>query len=185
MASSAPSSWPRVHAPPVCVDAANPGIDPKLPVTCVSSLDTAAYAAWLKAKTGLGFRLPTEAEWEYAARSGSTGAYLSGPELNRADANVGPAARLIAVGSYPPNKFGLHDIHGNAAEIVSGCWTSSPSVLAGDGTRPIAPFGCSSHVLRDGHAGESAAMTRLSARRAIEPDARSPGIGFRVARDLR
>lgn len=174
------------HAAPSCKGAVKQATDLRLPVTCVSSLEAAAYVAWLKTKTGLGFRLPTEAEWEYAARAGSAGPYLTGRQLTSADANVGRAgAGLVAVGSYAQNAFGLYDIHGNASEMVGGCWTASPSVLASDGSRPPAPFGCSSRVLRDGHAGESAAMARLSARRAIEPDARSPGIGFRVARDLR
>lgn len=148
--------------------------------------DADAYAAWLAAHTGQPYRLPSEAEWEYAARAGATSPYVTGDRLGPGDANIERTNRLTArVGSYPANAFGLNDVHGNAAEIVAGCWVPSPLGLPGDGKATTAFPGCAERVLRDAHAGEPAALARLSARRPISPDARSPGIGFRLARDLK
>jgi formylglycine-generating enzyme required for sulfatase activity len=159
--------------------------DPDLPVTCVSPRDADAYATWLAVRTGKPFRLPSEAEWEFAARAGATDAYVTGSQLGNGDANVGRAdGTAVRVGSYPANAFGLNDIHGNAAEIVAGCWVASPDQLPGDGTAATTVARCSNRVLRDGHAGEPATMARLSARRPIDRGARLPGVGFRLARDL-
>jgi len=160
--------------------------DPRLPVTCVSPLDAEAYADWLSKRTGKPFRLPSEAEWEYAARAGAAGIYATGNHLGAGDANIGGArGSTIRVGSYPANAFGINDMHGNAAEIVAGCWLASPSQLPGDGTAATSVTGCTSRVLRDAHAREPAEKARLSARRPIEKGARLPGVGFRLARDLR
>ena len=160
--------------------------DPRLPVTCVSWLDAEAYASWLASKTGKPFRLPSEAEWEYAARAGATGAYATGEHLPKGAANIGRAdGRTVTIGSFAPNGFGVRDMHGNAAELVGGCWTASPATLPGDG-KTLAPLSpCLGRALRDAHAGEAPTMTRLSARRRIAPDARLQGVGFRLARDLR
>jgi formylglycine-generating enzyme required for sulfatase activity len=160
--------------------------DPDLPVTCVSPRDADAYAMWLAALTGMPFRLPSEAEWEFAARAGATGAYVTGSHLGNGEANVGRTdGTTMRVGSYPANAFGLNDIHGNAAEIVADCWVAAPNQLPGDGSAATTVTRCSSRVLRDGHAGEPATMARLSARRLIDRGARLRGVGFRLARDLR
>jgi formylglycine-generating enzyme required for sulfatase activity len=173
------------HAPPPCPEAKH-GIDPDLPVTCTSWRDAEAYAAWLARRTHKPFRLPSEAEWEYVARAGAAGLFAGGEQLARSAANIARADGLsVPVGSYPPNSFGVYDMHGNAAELVEGCWTASPAALPGDGRASSPGLGCSQRVLRDAHAGEAATMTRLSARRPIDPDARLPGVGFRVARDLK
>ena len=170
---------------PTCPEALHDD-DPSLPVTCVSWRDAEAYAAWIAARTGKPFRLPSEAEWEYVARAGATGPYATGETLPKGAANIARADGLtVAVGSYPPNAFGVHDMHGNAAELVAGCWTASPAELPGDG-KPAAPLSpCFGRALRDAHAGEAPTMTRLSARRPIAADARLPGVGFRLAFDLR
>ena len=170
---------------PTCPEASHDD-DPQLPVTCVSWRDAEAYASWLASKTGKPFRLPSEAEWEYAARAGATGAYATGEQLPRGAANIGRTDGLtVIVGSYAPNGFGAHDMHGNAAELVGGCWTASPATLPGDG-KTLAPLSpCLGRALRDAHAGEAPTMTRLSARRRIAPDTRLPGVGFRLARDLK
>ncbi len=169
-----------------CPDAKPGDDDPKLPVTCVSARDADDYAAWLAKRTGQLFRLPSEAEWEYAARAGATTAFATGLRLERGQANIDRGTGLtVRVGSFPTNAFGVADMHGNAAEIVAGNWTASPALLPGDG-KPAAinaPFG--SRVLRDAHAGEPVVLTRLSARRSLDPAARLPGVGFRLARDMK
>lgn len=92
------------------------------PVVCLSQADAAAYADWLSDITGNDYRLPTAAEWEYAARAGTTTAYPLGEELRPDDANFG--YRLGGTrpgGQYPPNAWGLHDVLGNAAEWTNSC----------------------------------------------------------------
>jgi formylglycine-generating enzyme required for sulfatase activity len=159
--------------------------DPHWPVSCVSAEDADAFAAWLAKRTGKPFRLPSEAEWEYAARGGATTAFATGDQIDASEANIARSVRApVPVGSYRPNAFGLVDIHGNAAEIVGGCWTPSPALVPGDGRASGAP-GCEARVVRDGHAGEGATSARLSTRRPIAADARIPGMGFRLARDLK
>ncbi|MEZ5818671.1 MAG: SUMF1/EgtB/PvdO family nonheme iron enzyme [Hyphomicrobiaceae bacterium] len=172
------------RAMPECPDFVAAEDDPRLPATCVSAREADSYAAWLAAKTGRPFRLPSEAEWEYAARAGATGAYATGEHIGLGDANIErPHGLTVRVGSYPANAFGVNDMHGNAAEIVAGCWTVSPSLLPGDGAANATPA-CTRRVVRDGHAGEPVTMTRLSARRPINVGDRRPGVGFRLARDL-
>jgi formylglycine-generating enzyme required for sulfatase activity len=164
----------------------SPEEDPRFPATCVSPVEAEAYAAWLAQRTKQPFRLPSEAEWEYAARSGETGVYATGAVLNPTDANIESArGALRPVASYPANAFGINDMHGNAAEIVADCWVASPSQLPGDGTAAVSIAGCGNRALRDAHAGEAASLTRLSARRPIARDAHLNGVGFRVARDLK
>jgi formylglycine-generating enzyme required for sulfatase activity len=171
--------------PNACLDLSGED-DPDLPVTCVSPRDADAYAMWLAAVTGVPFRLPSEAEWEFAARAGATGPYVTGSHLGKGEANVDRAdGETVRVGSYPANAFGLNDIHGNAAEIVADCWVPAPDQRPANGTAATAVIKCSNRTLRDGHAGEPATMARLSARRPIDRNARLRGVGFRLARDLR
>ena len=106
------------------------------PVVCVSWEDATAYAAWLAAETGKGFRLLTEAEWEYAARAGTTTPYHFGNSIPTGDANCmgwkeamppDMAARrgTCPVSSHGPNAFGLHGVHGNVWEWVDDRWRDS------------------------------------------------------------
>lgn len=97
------------------------------PVTHVSWDDAKAYVSWLSRHTGRPYRLPSEAEWEYAARAGTTTPYSFGngiriDQANCSVAQVGPTE----VGSYGPNSWGLHDMHGNVAEWVEDCWDIPP-----------------------------------------------------------
>jgi formylglycine-generating enzyme required for sulfatase activity len=97
-----------------------------LPVVRVSWHDATAFCEWLTALTGRGYRLPSEAEWEYACRAGARSPFGTGGEITTKQANflydetghrIGPGRRT-SVGSYPPNQFGLHDLHGNVGEWV-------------------------------------------------------------------
>ncbi|MGE0698692.1 MAG: formylglycine-generating enzyme family protein [Hyphomicrobiaceae bacterium] len=159
---------------PVCPGAPVVASHPLQPVTCVSLAEAEAYASWLNRRSGRRFRLPTEAEWEYAARGGPVDSATIAP------ATLPGADRLAPVGLSLPSRLGLYDIAGNAAERVAGCWRASPSELPADG-RVVASTGeCSRSVLRGADP-----IGRLTARRPIDPSARLPTVGFRVARDVR
>jgi formylglycine-generating enzyme required for sulfatase activity len=116
---------------------------PRDPVVCVSYRDAKAYVAWLRRKTGKPYRLATDAEWEYAARAGTKTEYYWGNDADQAcqhgnvpdqtwkqatDGSGEPLkcndghATTAPVGSFPANPFGLHDILGNVAEFVEGCY---------------------------------------------------------------
>ena len=94
------------------------------PVVCVNWKDAQAYVKWLSRKTGEEYRLLSEAEWEYAARAGTTTRYSFGDEVTPDLANYRESGRrkTVPVGSYEPNKFGLYDMHGNVWEWVQDDW---------------------------------------------------------------
>jgi formylglycine-generating enzyme required for sulfatase activity len=134
------------------------------PVINVSWNDAQQYVAWLSRKTGKPYRLPSEAEWEYAARAGTTAAYSTGEGLGRDRANYGSAydseidptvlvGRTRPVGSYAANPWGLYDVHGNVDELVEDCWSlmNNYSDTPTDGSAYAQKFGnCSSRVVRGG-----------------------------------
>jgi formylglycine-generating enzyme required for sulfatase activity len=157
------------------------------PVLDVSWDDARAYAAWLSRQTGQRYRLPTEAEWEYAARAGTTSAYWWGSTGEGAPAvcfNCGSARdrRPAPVGSFPPNPFGLHDTAGNALEWVADCYRPNYNAAPADG-RAVDEPGCPKRVARGGSYRSPVASLRSDRRQAFPPDTRSPHLGFRVARD--
>ncbi|MEZ5855571.1 MAG: SUMF1/EgtB/PvdO family nonheme iron enzyme [Hyphomicrobiaceae bacterium] len=169
----------------VCEGQDGTAVDAKLPMTCVSAIDAMAYVDWLTGRTGLSYRLPSEAEWEFAARGGEGAAFVTGKLLMPGEANFGRGGvRMLPVGSYEPNRFGLYDVHGNAAELVAGCWQDTISEAKQFAKPTVLGTGCLQQILRNGHAGESVERVRLDTRRPVTPDARALGIGFRVARDL-
>ena len=110
------------------------------PVTDVSWDNVQSFIAWLNDRTGGDYRLPTEAEWEYAARAGSTTLYSWGDEIGQNRANCrydycgDPWDRLAPVDSFPANDWGLHNMHGNAAEWVQDCWNESYRGAPNDGS---------------------------------------------------
>jgi formylglycine-generating enzyme required for sulfatase activity len=118
----------------------------KLPVTDVSWEDCQDFIKELNEKTSGKFRLPTEAEWEYACRAGTTTAYSFGDRLTKSNANF-DGASLKVVGSYKPNAFGLHDMHGNVWEWCEDWYGDYPS---GSVTDPKGQATGTSHVLRGG-----------------------------------
>jgi len=105
------------------------------PVVCVSNSDINAYLTWLSNKTGRKYRLPSELEWEFAARAGRAEVRPGGRSLsasckyaNIADLSFQCSDNFVAtspVGQFPPNDFGLHDMIGNASEWVDGCYTET------------------------------------------------------------
>jgi formylglycine-generating enzyme required for sulfatase activity len=102
------------------------------PIESVSWKDIQTFIKKLNQKTGLNFRLPNEAEWEYAARAGSTYKYSWGSFIDCSKARYGYYSDMCGtqgntdpVGSYQPNKFGLYDMHGNVWEWTKDCWNDS------------------------------------------------------------
>lgn len=160
-----------------------PGFDPTEDeaVTCVSWKDAQAYVSWLSKLTGQSYRLPSEAEWEYAARAGPTTAY--GGQITEKQANFdGNVGKMTEVGSYPANAWGLHDMHGNALEWVEDCWNGNYDGAPTDGSAWL-QGDCSQRVLRGG-SWFSGPRTVRSAFRYGDPVFRSDNFGFRVARTL-
>ena len=156
------------------------------PVVNVSWRDASAYAQWLTAETGRSYRLPSEAEWEYAARAGSETAYSWGDALGSALANcngcgsewdnVSPAA----VGSFTANAWGLHDMHGNVWEWVQDCqWPDYRNASGDSAAREDGD--CLSRVLRGGSYSNSPTLIRSSVREWDSVSIRVTDVGFRVA----
>ena len=150
----------------------------KLPVTNVSWEDCQEFIKKLNAKTDGGYRLPTDAEWEYACRAGTTTAYSYGDNLTKGDANI-DGDSIKAVGSYRPNAFGLYDMHGNVWEW---CNDWSGSLQDGEVTDPKGPAKGEYRVLRGGSFGYYGSSARSSNRSFNTPALRDFLYGFRLAR---
>ena len=160
------------------------------PVINVSWDDAQEYVAWLSAQTGAQYRLPSESEWEYAVRAGTTTKYSWGNEIgiNRAHCHDcgsqwDDASRMAPVGSFRANGFGLYDMHGNVMEWVADCHNRSYSGAPSDGSAWLRGD-CDSRALRGGSAGHNPRNLRAAYRFWSTTDVRSLIIGFRVARTL-
>ena len=159
------------------------------PVINVSWDDAQFYVKWLSGQTGHGYRLPTEAEWEYAARAGTATAYSWGNDVGRNLANCLHCGSQwddessAPVGSFPSNAFGLHDMHGNVMELTQDCWNKSYAGAPAGGSA-WRSGNCSKRVLRNGSWFHSRRTLRSAYRDGISPGVRSHLIGFRVARTL-
>ena len=172
----------------------------KRPVINVSWEDARQFVGWLAKKTGKPYRLPTEAEWEYAARGVtkasdvhapfSTGATINYKQANY-DANFryanGPQGlyrqKTLDVGSLPRNAFGLHDMHGNVWEWVEDCYKDSYAGAPTDGTA-VTSRACSLRILRGGSWNYYPQLLRSAYRYATAGGIRVEYVGFRVARAL-
>ena len=158
------------------------------PVVNVSWDDAKEYVAWLSSKTGKPYRLLSEAEWEYAARAGSTGKYAFGETLDAKQARFSTGKQGVGetaeVGSFPANSWGLHDMHGNVWEWVEDCYMPSYDGAAADGS-PRSGQNCGArHVLRGGSWDYKAEDLRSALRYKLPGYYRVDEIGFRVAREL-
>ena len=153
----------------------------KLPVIDVSWEDCQEFIKKLNAKTSGGYRLPTEAEWEYACRAGTTTVYSVGDSLTNSDANYGEGAggSIKSVGSYKSNAFGLYDMHGNVWEWCEDWMADYP---AGALTDPKGPGTGTSRVLRGGSFGDDVSEARSSGRLNLTPASRLFLYGLRLAR---
>lgn len=177
--------------------------EPSHPVVCVSWHDANAYAAWMTGKTGKPYRLPSEAEWEYAARGGtSAGMNFWGDDdsltCDYANVNDLTAKNKVAkvaepcddgfmytspVGSFKPNPFGLYDVVGNAWVWLADCWLGDYRLGPRDG-RPNTAQNCGLRVLRGGSWTDTPGPVRIGARESRLPDERLSIAGFRLARDI-
>lgn len=158
------------------------------PVTNVSWDDAKEFVAWLSKMTGRSYRLPTEAEWEYAARGGSTTPYWWGKDVGAGHAQCAECGgsengKTVPSGSFRPNAFGLYDTAGNAAEWVEDCWNPTYRGAPIDGSA-WTNGDCSLRVLRGGSFADKPLAVRSSARFRYDEDVRYYANGFRVARDL-
>ena len=155
------------------------------PVVCVSWPDAKAYAAWLSQRTGWRYRLPSEAEWEYAARAGITGPFWFGKRIRRNQANYWRRVKATeAVGSYTANSFGLFDVHGNVWEWVEDCSTKSYVGAPADGSAWISKSRCRYRIMRGGSWNNPPSALRSAYRVGFRTTAHNYTVGFRVARKL-
>jgi len=152
----------------------------KLPVTRVSWEDCQEFIKKLNAKTNGGYRLPTEAEWEFACRAGTSTAYSFGDNITPKEANYSGSKidKPVAVGSYQPNAFGLYDMHGNVFEWCEDWHGEYPFAV----TDPKGPATGKYRVLRGGSFYLFVSYARSSLRFSLSPSIRSYLIGFRLAR---
>lgn len=154
------------------------------PIIGVSWNDARKYAAWLSAQTGATYRLLSEAEWEYAARAGTTSSYSFGSSISTSQANYnGAVGKTTPVGQYPANAFGLHDMHGNVSEWVEDWYADNYSAgQPTDGRAFSVCSSCSYRVYRGGSWGNSPSFLRSAGRDGRTPTVRYDILGFRVAR---
>jgi len=153
----------------------------KFPVTDVSWDDSQEFIKKLNVKTNGGYRLPTEAEWEYACRAGTSTAYSFGDSLTRSDANfyAGYEKSIKPVGSYKPNAFGLYDMHGNVLEWCNDWYQKYPEAAVKD---PQGPEDGKFRVLRGGSFYSNLMGIRSANRDNHVPSLRYSLHGFRLAR---
>jgi formylglycine-generating enzyme required for sulfatase activity len=164
------------------------------PVIYVSYDDAKAYVDWLRQKTGKPYRLLSEAEWEFAARGGTSTPFAGGETLQPTQANFDASSltsnkrpgsyegKTVEVGTFPSNPYGLHDMEGNVFEWVEDCWNKTHAGAPADAS----PRGgdCARRVAKGGAWYYEAEFARPSARMSFPKGARLNVIGFRVARPL-
>ena len=168
----------------------DPGFGPRdnQAVMCVSWNDVQAYVQWLTEQTGQTFRLPTEAEWEYTVRAGSTTKYNWGNSIGSNLANCKSCEsglynfHNVPVGSFSANAWGLHDMHGNVWEWVQDCWTDNYVDAPTDGSARTSG-NCSQNVVRGGSWDDNPRHLRSASRERFNRSYRAVNIGFRLAQD--
>jgi len=160
------------------------------PVHNLSWDDAQVYVKWLSKTTGKTYRLPTEAEWEYAARGGTTTTYWWGNEMRKGYADCKDCGEPwrkdgpVNVGSFTPNPFGLFDMNGSVWEWVADCWHSSYKGAPADG-RVWDEAGCPMRVIRGGSWPDGGAYMQSSTRFKYSASVRQSQNGMRVARDMK
>ena len=188
----------------------NPGFsqDERHPVVCVNQADALAYTDWLSARTGAAYRLPSEAEWEYAARAETATARYWGEDAdgknfcafaNGADQSAqgfgfpwplagcdDHAAYTAKGGSFQPNAFGLYDTLGNVWEWTADCWHGGYAKAPNEGLAWLEADGgeCGRNVARGGGWRNEPRFLRSASRIWIKAGEASSDLGFRLARDL-
>ncbi|HEX3731184.1 MAG TPA: formylglycine-generating enzyme family protein [Opitutaceae bacterium] len=162
------------------------------PAAGVSWDDAQAYCAWLRNESGRPYRLPAEAEWEYACRAHSRAPFSGREEMTPAAANflyaedgtrVGPGERT-AVGRYPANAFGLHDLLGNVCEWVEDLWHRDYRGAPGDGSAWLQGEDSEMRTIRGGAWDYLPRLLRSTWRDSLPRGRRRDNVGFRVALTL-
>ena len=169
------------------------------PVIYVTRAYALEYAAWLSAETGARYRLPSEAEWEYAARAGTATLWPWGDEHVAGRANCSSCGsrwdrdRTAPVGSFPPNAWGLHDMAGNVHEMLLDCWHRNYKNLPTDGTARTDPAresepdehgDCRRHASRGGSWVFRLRSTHSSHRVSVGADQFGAFLGIRLVRQV-
>lgn len=180
----------------------NPGFEQseQQPATCISWYDANAYIQWLNVRTGFDYRLPTEAEWEYAARANYGGLFAFGDnadtEIMCEFANVDTGSQTTnckddfeftaPVAQFQPNGFGLYDMHGNVWEWTADCWHNNYQNAPNDGSVWLAKNdgNCERRVVRGGSWLSGTQGARSASRIGNFQDGSNNNVGFRVARTL-
>ena len=154
-----------------------------LPITYLSWVDCQEFIKKLNASTKGGYRLPTEAEWEYACRAGTKTMYSFGDEITPNNANYDDSdkGKPVTGGSYKPNAFGLYDMHGNVWEWCEEWFGDYPT---GEVTDPQGPPKGESRILRGGSFDFSGSFARSAMRSNLKQGGRIQGGGFRLARTI-
>jgi formylglycine-generating enzyme required for sulfatase activity len=159
------------------------------PIINVTFADAVAFTAWLSARTGRRCRLPSEAEWEYAARGGTTTEYWWGDDIGENRANCRKCGSewsgigSAPVGSFAGNPFGLYDTSGNVWEWMADCWTANYLDAPTDGQAVERPQ-CGDRVIRGGSWYYFSRLSRSAYRFRNDARVMSYGIGFRVLCEL-
>jgi len=171
------------------------------PVIDINWYDAIAYVKWLSKKTGESYFLPSEAQWEYAARAGTQTNYWWGNEPGDKLAQCGGCAEVhrcatckdvpllddgtVTVGSFNANPFGLYDVHGNVMEWTTDCDSKRNSNQPSDGSTRL-NGDCTKHIIKDGSWWNNSRFIRSSVRgSAVEGSSyKSKHLGFRVAREI-
>jgi formylglycine-generating enzyme required for sulfatase activity len=172
------------------------------PAVCISWHEAQSYVAWLQRRSGKPYRLPTEAEWEYAARAGTTTRYSFGDDETSlcgyarfADLGSqfgwgdGCRSNVVSYGTTPvgalkPNPWGIFDMHGNAWEWVEDCWTPNPEEMSSDGSAFSRPGSCEIGVIRGGSFAAGSRRVRSAIRHPVRTTKHLYNIGLRVALSL-
>jgi len=162
-------------------------------VIYVSYDDAKSYIEWLRQKSGKPYRLLSEAEWEFAARGGTSTPYAAGETLAPTQANFDANSAsgrgqteykgtTLEVGTFPPNPYGLYDMEGNVFEWVEDCWNPSHAGAPSDASSRGGD--CARRVAKGGAWYYEADFARAAARMSFPKGSRLNVIGFRVARPL-
>ena len=177
--------WKRCVAAKAC--SYEPAGDDDLPVYNVHWNDTQQYVTWLSGATNAKYRLPTEAEWEYAARGQTSTKYwwgnltVPGKAACKGCGSEYAGERPMKVGAFPANSFGLQDMTGSISQWVSDCWHRNYAGAPRDGSSWDEP-NCRRHVVRGGSWKNDASYARTSSRDSYDTDVRYLAHGFRVVR---
>jgi len=173
--------------------------DPDYPVFNVTAKDGEAYAEWLSEQTGHRYRLPTEAEWEYAARAGTDGMFCFGDKIRREQVNCSGGlhctrglflcglGRPVPVGSLPPNAWGLFEVHGNVQEFTADHWRDAYSASTSSADQPYRSSDTRNRRLRAVRGGswfDAPGACRSGSRVPRNQNEFDLNLGFRLVREL-